>query len=102
MHHYNSILTIIQRVFCHRTPATPATLHMSAKRVALLFIVVAFLGVIFLQAQTVLSSFTAKDPGVRGGQPNAGGPFSELSQTQLAFFNASQEEFEEEESVKEG
>jgi CxxC motif-containing protein (DUF1111 family) len=102
MQHYNWILTIIKRACRPRVPATLGTLRMHTKGVALLCVVVAFLGVIFLQAQTVSPSFTAKDPGVRGGQPNAGAPFSELSQTQLAFFNASQEEFEEEESVKEG
>jgi CxxC motif-containing protein (DUF1111 family) len=76
--------------------------HRAGKLVALLLVVLGFLGVIFLQAGTVSSSFTAKDPGVRGGEPGAGGPFSELTRTQLAFFNASQEEFDEEESVEEG
>lgn len=71
-------------------------------RKIVVLMVVGFLGFIFLQAQTVSSSFTAKDPGVRGGEPAAGGPLADLTQTQLAFFNASQEEFEEEESVKEG
>lgn len=77
---------------------------MNRKVVALLFLALGFLSVLFLQAGTVSSEFsvTAKDPGVRGGEPGAGGPFSELTPTQLAFFNVGQDEFQDEDDVKEG
>ena len=79
---------------------------MNRKIVAVLILVLGCLCVLILQAPTVSSqwssSFMAKDPGVRAGDPGAGGPFSDLSQTQLAFFSAGQTEFEEEDAVSEG
>src|SRR2546426_2175629 len=77
---------------------------MNRKLVALLFLGLGFLSVLFLQAGTVSSefSFTAKDPGVRGGIPGAGPAFSDLTSSQLAFFNAGLTEFEEEDGVEEG
>src|SRR5215475_6341608 len=49
-----------------------------------------------------VSSFVARDPGVRGGPAGAGAPFDALTQTQLAVFQAGQEEFEGEEAVADG
>jgi CxxC motif-containing protein (DUF1111 family) len=77
---------------------------MNRKTLALLLAVVGSIGFLFLQTQTVSSelSFTAKDPGVRAGAPGAGGPFSDLTRSQLAFFTAGQTEFQQEEEVDEG
>ena len=77
---------------------------MSRTGVALLFLVLGFLSVQFLQAGTVSSEFssTAKDPGVRGGIPGAGPAFSELTSSQLAFYNAGLTEFQEVEDVDVG
>mgnify|MGYP001420537282 CR=1 FL=1 len=48
------------------------------------------------------SSAAARDPGVRGGAAGAGEPIAGLSKTELAFFNAGKDEFEEEDGVDEG
>src|SRR5216117_1173919 len=42
----------------------------------------------------------AKDPGVRGGSPGAGGPIHGLNTNERAFFSAGQDEFEEVQSVQ--
>jgi len=42
----------------------------------------------------------AKDPGVRGGSPGAGGPIRGLNTDERAFFSAGQDEFEEVQSVQ--
>src|SRR2546425_13171232 len=42
----------------------------------------------------------ARDPGVRGGSPDAGGPFPELSSAEQAFFEEGQHEFLEVQSVQ--
>src|SRR2546427_2052483 len=42
----------------------------------------------------------AKDPGVRGGSPGAGGPIHGLNTDERAFFSAGQDEFEEVQSVQ--
>src|SRR3989441_5290842 len=42
----------------------------------------------------------AKDPGVRGGSPGAGGPILGLNTNEQAFFAAGQDEFEEVQSVQ--
>jgi CxxC motif-containing protein (DUF1111 family) len=44
----------------------------------------------------------AKDPGPRGGPDAAGGPLPGLTAAQLAFFEAGQEEFRQEEGVGDG
>src|SRR5579871_3598798 len=41
----------------------------------------------------------ARDPGVRGGPPGAGGPIAGLTANQLAFFNAGLNNFQEIASV---
>jgi CxxC motif-containing protein (DUF1111 family) len=42
------------------------------------------------------------DPGVRGGEPGAGGPLQGLSNAELQFFNASKEVFQEVDAVPDG
>ena len=44
----------------------------------------------------------ARDPGVRGGDPGAGGPIAGLSRTEQAFFVLGKEDFEEAEDVADG
>ncbi|MEP6601207.1 MAG: di-heme oxidoredictase family protein [Nitrospirota bacterium] len=77
---------------------------MSRKIGGLLFLLLGLASFLFLQAQSVSSefAFTAKDPGVRGGIPGAGPAFSDLTSSQLAFYNAGLTEFQEEEGVDEG
>ena len=48
------------------------------------------------------SSSAARDPGVRGGAAGAGAPIAGLTQTELAFFNAGKDDFEEEEGIDDG
>src|SRR5437867_1739416 len=57
-----------------------------------------------LQAQTATTTttFRASDPGVRGDPPGAGGPFLTLSDRQLEFFTAGQDEFEDVDRVADG
>src|SRR2546422_11701444 len=47
-------------------------------------------------------SSAARDPGVRGGAPGAGAPIAGLTKTELAFFQAGLDEFQQEDDVKEG
>src|SRR5262245_45032128 len=54
---------------------------------------------------TTISSFTARDPGVRSDPPgvvSAGGPITGLTGRQLVFFAAGKDEFEEVDGVDEG
>ena len=44
----------------------------------------------------------AQDPGVRGGPAGAGTPLAGLTQTELAFFQAGLDEFQDEDDVEEG
>jgi CxxC motif-containing protein (DUF1111 family) len=44
----------------------------------------------------------AQDPGVRSGAASAGAPLSGLTQTELAFFQAGLDEFQDEDDVEEG
>ncbi len=48
------------------------------------------------------SSSAARDPGVRGGAAGAGAPIAGLTRTELAFFNAGKDDFEEEEKIADG
>src|SRR6266850_2133249 len=60
-------------------------------------------GFFLLQPQFVSSQlFRARDPGVRGGDPAAGGPIAGLSATEGAFFNTGKDEFEEVDPADEG
>ncbi len=47
-------------------------------------------------------SSAAKDPGVRSGAAGAGAPLVGLTDTELAFFNASKDDFEEQDGITEG
>src|SRR5438552_8429519 len=53
-----------------------------------------------LQAQT--TTFRASDPGVRGGDPGAGGPIDGLTTRQGVFFDVGKDEFEDVDGVAEG
>src|SRR2546428_9104754 len=55
-----------------------------------------------LQAQTATTTttFRASDPGVRGGDPGAGGEIAGLTARQLEFFTAGQDEFEDRKSTR--
>jgi CxxC motif-containing protein (DUF1111 family) len=53
-------------------------------------------------AQSLLSVAVPHDPGVRGGAPGAGKPFSNLTDGQRRFFDAGQADFTEPEGVAEG
>ncbi len=53
-----------------------------------------------LQAQT--TTFRASDPGVRGGDPGAGGPIEGLTTRQGVFFDAGLDEFADVDGVAEG
>jgi CxxC motif-containing protein (DUF1111 family) len=77
---------------------------MNRSIIALVSLVLGLAGFFFVQARPVSSelSFTAKDPGVRGGPPGAGTAYSDLTSSQLAFFTAGLTEFQEEEEVDEG
>ncbi len=50
-----------------------------------------------LQAQTATTTttFRASDPGVRGGDPGAGGPIDGLTTRQGVFFDVGKDEFED-------
>jgi hypothetical protein len=77
---------------------------MNKNFLAVSFLVMTLAGLFILRAQTATSqsSFSARDPGVRGGSAGAGGAYENLTQTQLAFFQAGQEDFAEEETVADG
>ncbi|MGH8635012.1 MAG: di-heme oxidoredictase family protein [Burkholderiales bacterium] len=61
------------------------------------------IGLFLIETDIVSSqSLRAHDPGVRRGDPGAGGPIPGLTAAQVAFFNAGKEEFEEADDVKEG
>ncbi len=48
------------------------------------------------------SHLRARDPGVCGGDPGAGGPIAGLTKAELAFFELGKEDFEEAEDVAKG
>ncbi len=75
------------------------------KFVVLLLLTLLAVGFFFFRADIsspVDSSSAARDPGVRAGAAGAGGPIAGLTETELAFFNAGKDDFEEEEQVAEG
>ena len=75
------------------------------KFVVLLLLTLLAVGFLFFRADIsspLDSSSAARDPGVRGGAAGAGGPIAGLTETELAFFNAGKDDFEEEEQVAEG
>ena len=54
------------------------------------------------QELTTTTFTTARDPGVRGGPPGAGGPLPGLTAGEAAFFALGKEDFEEAEGVGDG
>ncbi len=77
------------------------TIRTPPLKVSVLFGVWAIL--LVLSGSGILDAqFTATDPGVRGGQPGAGGPIAGLTAREFAFFSAGQDEFLEVEEVPEG
>jgi len=55
-----------------------------------------------VSSQPFQSSLRARDPGVRGGDPGAGGPIAGLTPKEQAFFDRGREDFNEEERVRDG
>jgi hypothetical protein len=55
-----------------------------------------------VSSQSFQSSVRARDPGVRGGDPGAGGPIAGLTPNESAFFTLGKEDFEEAEDVADG
>jgi len=74
------------------------------KKFPALFLIVALLAFLSLEGGNVSSQLQslARDPGVRGGAAGAGGPYEHLTQTQLAFFQAGQDDFAEADEVADG
>ena len=74
------------------------------RRSAPLLLILAMGGVLVLQIDIASQTLTSRahDPGVRGGDPGAGGPIAGLSPQQLEYFNAGKADFEEAEEVDEG
>src|SRR5207249_9043801 len=72
------------------------------RRVSISFFVVATVGLFVVQVGIVSTQFTAQDPGVRGGVPGAGDPIAGLSTSEINYFNAGKDEFEEEEELADG
>jgi CxxC motif-containing protein (DUF1111 family) len=63
----------------------------------------AAVGALFIQPQIVTSqTFSARDPGLRGGAADAGGPLAGLTANQLAFFDQGKDDFNEAEEVADG
>jgi Di-haem oxidoreductase, putative peroxidase len=67
-------------------------------RVVLVVLVVMFFGV----AESIQAQFRAKDPGVRGGPPGAGGPLQGLTGVEGEMFTTGLADFNEAEEVDEG
>ena len=65
-------------------------------------IVVALVLAVLLTMVTAAAQFLAADPGVRGGAAGAGGPFKDLTRSQLAFFDAGSDDFQEVEALGDG
>src|SRR5262252_9154307 len=77
---------------------------MNRKLSVVVCLILALVLSLMLPTHTVTSqsSFTAQDPGVRGGDASAGGPIAGLSRSQLAFFNAGHDAFATVEQVADG
>src|SRR5437879_1494718 len=79
---------------------------MKSKLVAPLCLAAAVASLFFFRVETVLSQLsivsTAQDPGVRGGAAGAGGAIAGLSKTEIAFFAASRDTFQEVDDVPGG
>jgi CxxC motif-containing protein (DUF1111 family) len=78
---------------------------MKRKLIAPLAMASAIAGLFLLQVEPAFpqfNTFNARDPGVRGGDPGAGGPLPGLSIKQNEFFEAGAADFAEEEVVADG
>jgi CxxC motif-containing protein (DUF1111 family) len=62
----------------------------------------AIAGLLVFQVETATGDDPARDPGVRGGAPGAGGPLDGLTGTEVEFFNHGREDFNEVEDVGDG
>jgi CxxC motif-containing protein (DUF1111 family) len=90
-----------------RLPRSRPALAPSGARLSALGLVALGLGLLAVTGAPMLigapsaaaQSFTPKDPGVRGGPPDAGGPLNGLTQAQMNFFTEGQNRFEEVDSV---
>jgi CxxC motif-containing protein (DUF1111 family) len=72
-------------------------------RDAIPLVLTSVVGFFFFHSQVATSvDFAARDPGVRGGGPDAGGPLPGLTANQIAFFNQGKEDFNEIEDVPDG
>jgi len=72
-------------------------------RDAVPLVVTSVVGFLFFHSQIATSvDFVARDPGVRGGEPDAGGPLPGLTANQLAFFNQGLTDFNGVEDVPDG
>jgi CxxC motif-containing protein (DUF1111 family) len=73
-------------------------------KVLLLVLALPFFGTTALgqvpAARDLHAVYRAKDPGVRGGAPGAGGPIHGLNADERAFFSAGEDEFQEVQSVQ--
>jgi CxxC motif-containing protein (DUF1111 family) len=65
-------------------------------------VVVALVLAVLLAIATAAAQFLAADPGVRGGAAGAGGALNDLTRSQLAFFNAGSDDFQEVEALGDG
>src|SRR5436309_1011803 len=70
--------------------------------VAAFSVVVLVIACASLAAQIYPPPGSAHDPGVRGGAAGAGAPIAGLTPGQRRFFDAGQQEFEQEEAVPDG
>src|SRR6516164_1734311 len=77
---------------------------MGKKFRGLSFVIIILVGFLFFQVRSVssVSTVLARDPGVRGGDPNAGMPIDALTMSQLAIFYAGQQAFAKIEQVADG
>jgi CxxC motif-containing protein (DUF1111 family) len=76
---------------------------MKFKKLALLLSAVLVPAVLPHQPEIAQSAEQrARDPGVRPGDPGAGGPLARLTREELEFFHVGKEDFEEVETVEEG
>src|ERR1700741_2661279 len=78
---------------------------MNTKLAAPLALASAVAAAFLFQTETssqTFSSFNARDPGGRFGDPGAGGPIDVLRTNELAFFQQGKDDFEEAEEADEG
>src|SRR5438046_2310683 len=85
--------------------APPGEGGAAVKNLVIALLILALAGFFLFRDEFPLpddSPSTARDPGPRGGAAGAGAPIAGLSATELAFFNAGKEDFEEQEKAEDG